>query len=156
MTENKKRIKEMDILLASHPQFTPGTHPHDQGSVDQASTLSWLLSVGFIVIEGGSGTIGGVAYEAALGADSVRGVTNAPPYAYTFGTSFATAPTVALNTMAAVDGGNGGWSYTYGPTMATTTVLNLVIDEDQAGDSERAHTTEQVGYMVFETAAVYP
>ena len=58
--------------------------------------------------------------------------------------------------MAAVDGGNGGWSQTHGPTMADTTTLYLSIDEDQIQDPERAHTAEQVGYVVFEEAVVYP
>ena len=106
-------------------------------------------TVGFVVIEAGHGTLGGVEFEAALGADSVRGVGNAPPYAYSFVTPFATAPTVSVVTMAAVDGGNGGWAQVHGPTMATTTILNLSIDEDTIGDSERSHTPEQVGYVVF-------
>ena len=52
-------------------------------------------TVGFIVFEGGHGTIGGVAFEALLGGDTVRGVTNSPPYTYTFGTSFATCAKTA-------------------------------------------------------------
>ncbi len=87
--------------------------------------------------------------DAALGADTVRGVTQAPPYTYTFNTPFAVAPTVAVVTMAAVDGGNGGWAYTFGPSPTSTTSLDLVIDEDTIGDTERNHTTEQVGYVVF-------
>ena len=106
-------------------------------------------TVGFVVIEAGHGTLGGVEFEAALGADTVRGVTNAPPYTYTYNTPFATAPTVAVVTMAAVDGGNGGWAYTFGPSPTSTTSLDLVIDEDTIGDTERNHTTEQVGYVVF-------
>ncbi len=113
-------------------------------------------TVGFIVFEAGHGTIGGIAFEAALGADTVAGVTNAPPYTYTYNTAFASAPQVAITTMAGVDGGNGGWSYTYGASPTTTTTLDLVIDEDQIADTERNHTTEQVGYVVFETALVYP
>ncbi|MEM7246154.1 MAG: hypothetical protein AAF533_12475, partial [Acidobacteriota bacterium] len=112
--------------------------------------------VGFIVIEAGSGTIGGVTYEAALGADSVRGVGNGGPYPYTFSQTFASAPQVAVTTMAGVDGGNGGWSQTHGTPQTTTTTLNLTVDEDQLADSERSHTPEQVGYVVFETAVVVP
>ncbi len=112
-------------------------------------------TVGFIVFETGHGTLDGVEFEAHIGADTVRGVTDSPPYAYTFNTPFAFAPTVVVTTMAGVDGGNGGWSYSHGPALATTTTLNLSIDEDQVGDSERNHTTEQVGYVVFETDFVY-
>jgi hypothetical protein len=113
-------------------------------------------TVGFIVFEAGHGTIGGVEFEALVGADTVLGVTNSPPYTYTFDTSFASAPTMAVTTMAGVDGGNGGWSYTYGAAPTTATTLDLVIDEDQIGDTERNHTSEQVGYVVFESAFVYP
>ncbi len=113
-------------------------------------------TVGFIVFEAGHGTIGGVEFEALVGADTVAGVTNSPPYTYTFDTSFTSAPTVAVTTMAGMDGGNGGWSYSYGANPTTSTTLNLACDEDQIGDSERNHTTEQVGYVVFESAVVFP
>ena len=55
-----------------------------------------------------------------------------------------------------MDGGNGGWAQVHGATMATTTTLNLSIDEDTIGDTERNHTTEQVGYVAFASAGVYP
>lgn len=57
---------------------------------------------------------------------------------------------------AAMDGGNGGWAYLYGASPITPTTLYLAVDEDQTNDSERRHTTEQVGYVVFESAIVYP
>ena len=106
-------------------------------------------TVGFIVIEAGHGTLGGVELEAALGADTVRGPDDSPPYTYTFNTGFASAPAVGLATMAGMDGNNGGWAYTTGFTAST---FNLLVDEDQLGDAERRHTTEQVGYLVFATA----
>jgi hypothetical protein len=113
-------------------------------------------TVGFVVFEAGHGTIGGVAYEAALGIDLVRGITNSPPYIYTFNTAFGTTPDIAVVTMAGVDGGNGGWAYAYGASPMTATTLGLAIDEDQVADTERNHTPEQVGYVVFESAIVYP
>jgi hypothetical protein len=53
--------------------------------------------------------------------------------------------------MAAMDGGNGGWAQTHGATQATSTTLFLSVDEDQVLDAERNHSTEQVGYVVFES-----
>lgn len=103
-------------------------------------------TLGIIVIEAAHSTLGGVEFEAALGADIVGGVDNAPPYDYTFSSSFSNAPSVALATMAGVDGGNGGWAVVYGKTA---TSLSLFIDEDTIGDAERSHTTEQVAYLVF-------
>ena len=113
-------------------------------------------TVGFIVFEAGHGTIAGVEFEAALGGDSVRGVGNSPPYSYSFNTAFASAPAVAVSTLAAMDGNDGGWAQGHGGTLATSTSLFLSIDEDQISGSERSHTTEQVGYVVFETAVTSP
>jgi len=105
-------------------------------------------TVGYIVFEAGTGTIGGVTYEAGLGGDSIRGVGNNPPYTYGL-SSFANTPTVNLATQAAMDGANGGWAYVYGGPSATS--LPLAIDEDQVRDGERSHTTEQVGYVSFQS-----
>ena len=49
-------------------------------------------TVGFIVIEAGTGSLSGNLYEAALGADIVRSVTQSPPYNYTVSQSFRGAP----------------------------------------------------------------
>jgi hypothetical protein len=112
-------------------------------------------TIGYIVFEGGPATLGGVAFEARLGGDSIRGVGNRPPYDYTFSVPFANPPQVNLATQAGMDGNNGGWAYTYGQSV-TTNAISLVIDEDQRRDWERRHTTEQVGYVVFESPVVYP
>ena len=128
-----------------------GKHVGEDTDVTRANE-----TVGFIVFEAGHGTIGGVEYEAALGADTVEGVGNAPPYTYTFNTAFTSAPSVALLTMAGIDGFNGGWAQVHGATTATTTSLRLSIDEDQILDAERAHSSEQVGYIVFGSPAVAP
>jgi len=110
--------------------------------------------IGYIVIEAGSGDIDGIEYAAALGNDSVRGVDDAPPYHYTPNTLFT--PEVAIASQSAMDGGNGGWAILYGDNPLSVDVLSLAIDEDQSGDSERAHTTEQVGYVVFEQSGEPP
>ncbi len=112
-------------------------------------------TIGFIVFEAGHGTIGGVDFEAVMGSDLIEGVTNSPPYTYTFNTAFASAPAVNVVTQAGMDGSNGGWAQTHG-TPASATNLYLSIDEDQIMDTERGHITEQVAYAVFETAMVYP
>ena len=105
-------------------------------------------TVGYIVIEAGTGSIDGVNYTAALGADTVRGTTNSPPYNYTL--SGLSTASVAIITQAAMDGGNGGWAYLYGSNPLSATTMQLAIEEDQVNDPERNHTTEQVGYIVFE------
>jgi len=105
-------------------------------------------TVGYIVIEAGSGAIDGRGYTAALGADSIRGPDDSPPYSYSL-SGIATAA-VAIATQAGMDGGNGGWALLYGADPVSVTSLSLAVDEDQAKDTERKHTTEQVGYLVLE------
>lgn len=105
-------------------------------------------TIGYIVVEAGSGSIGSLNYRAALGADTVRGITNSPPFSYSLsGLSSASA---AIVSVAAMDGNNGGWPILYGANPVSITTLNLAYDEDQANDTERSHTTEQVAYIVFE------
>jgi hypothetical protein len=118
--------------------------------------VSGLFSVvGFIVIEQGLGTISGVKYEAALGADTIRGVADAPPYHYSFTQSFSEPPAVAIVSLSAMDGLDGGWAYLYGTSALSTDRMGLAIDEDQLADNERSHTTEQVSYLVFESPIIY-
>jgi RHS repeat-associated protein len=65
---------------------------------------------------------------------------------------------VALLTQAAMDGNDGGWAVLYGVGAAplSASSMNLAVDEDQIKDEERSHTSEQVGYLAFEEALVYP
>jgi hypothetical protein len=110
--------------------------------------------IGYIVVEAGSGYIDDIRYVAALGSDLVRGVDNTPPYDYA--TDVLPNPEVAIASMAAMDGANGGWAMLYGENPVTANGLKLAIDEDQSGDIERSHTTEQVGYIIFENVGVLP
>ena len=105
-------------------------------------------TIGYIVIETGSGTLGGVNYVTALGADSIQGFTNSPPYSYSL--SGLSTASVAIASQAGMDGGDGGWAALYGSNPVSATSINLAIDEDVANDTERAHITEAVGYIVFE------
>ncbi|MGB6043408.1 MAG: PQQ-dependent sugar dehydrogenase, partial [Pirellulales bacterium] len=99
--------------------------------------------IGLVVLENGTGTIDGLDYAAAVGSDSIRGVGQSPPYAYTISGS----PTTAIASQVAMDGNDGGWAILYGDDPVSPGALNLAIDEDQANDAERNHTTEQVAYL---------
>jgi uncharacterized repeat protein (TIGR01451 family) len=116
---------------------------------DNVDTTRADETVGFVVIEQGNGTIGSVAYEARLGADTVRGVGNAPPYDYNFSQPFGSIPEVAIVSQAAMDDNGGGWAILYGANPLSASRIYLAIDEDQIRDAERAHGTEQVAYLVF-------
>jgi hypothetical protein len=105
-------------------------------------------TIAYIVVEKGTGSIQGHAYTAALGGDSIRGMSNKPPYTYKL-SGLASAST-AIVSSAGMDASDGGWPVLYGPTAVSATKLGLAIDEDWYLYSERNHTTEQVGYVVFE------
>ena len=105
-------------------------------------------TIGYVVIEEGLGSIEGIDYRAELGADSVQGVEDTPPYTYVL--SGISSASEAVVSSAGMDSSNGGWPLLYGGTPLSTISLNLAIDEDQLGDGERAHGTEQVAYLVFE------
>jgi len=105
-------------------------------------------TLAYIVIEAGHGTLDGKGYSAALGADTVRGVGNSPPYVYSV-SGLATAST-AIVSQAGMDGGDGAWAVLYGPSPVAPHQVSIACDEDWYLDSERRHSTEQLGYIVFE------
>jgi hypothetical protein len=105
-------------------------------------------TIGYVVIEAGSGTVDGRRYAAAVGPDTVRGMGNSPPDTYSLDLDFI--PSTAIVSQVGMDGGNGGWPVLYGEGFLTATGLDLAIEEDWYWDSERAHTTEQVSYIVME------
>ncbi|BAO43700.1 C25 family cysteine peptidase [Thiolapillus brandeum] len=116
-----------------------GKHVGEDPDITRASE-----DLGYFIIEAGTGSFGGISYEAALGGDTVLGVDNAPPYSYALSQTFD----FAVASQAAMDGNNGGWAQLFGASPVGAT-LDLVIDEDQIGDAERWHTSEQVGYWAF-------
>ena len=112
-------------------------------------------TIGYIVLESSlSGTdhIEGISYVAAVGSDIVRGTGNAPAYEYNY--SALTNANTAIATQAGMDGYHGSWAVLYGrdPITPTGSRLRLAVDEDQARDSERRHTTEQVAFLILDAA----
>ena len=112
-------------------------------------------TIGYLVIEAGTGVIETLPFVAGVGSDTVKGVTNSPSYDYSF-TALTNVKT-AVASQAGMDGGNGGWAVIYGEATPedmtpglTNSMIELAIDEDQAEDSERNHTTEQVAYFVID------
>jgi len=111
-------------------------------------------TIGYLVIESGSGSIGGFDYVAGLGLDSVRGMDDGPPFNYTIGGPAAAE--IALVSAAAMDGGDGGWPVLYGSAPVSASLLRLAFDEDQIRDAERNHTDEEVPYLVFSGSRTLP
>ena len=130
---------------ANASNLNVGKHVGEDSNTTRANE-----TIGYIVIESGSGSINGVAYEAALGADTVRGFDNSSsPYTYTLSGGLSTVSAAAAS-IAGMDGGNGAWAVLSGSPALTTSSIGLHALEDQIGDAELTHTTTQVGYIIFE------
>ncbi|MCP4001424.1 MAG: hypothetical protein GY727_10995, partial [Gammaproteobacteria bacterium] len=119
---------------------------------EDTNTIRADETIGYIVLESGSGTIGNVNYVAALGADTIKGIGDSPSFDYSI--SGLPSASLAVASLSAMDGGNGGWATLYGSNPVSSSALRLAIDEDVAGDAERNHTTEQVAYIVFESEVI--
>ena len=104
-------------------------------------------TLGYIVFESGSGSIGSVNYEAGVGADTVKGWGDNPPYIYTHSVSAAT--TVILSS-AAMDVTDGAWPVLHEPSPVSSTDFDLVAQEDQEANAELKHKDEQVAYIVLD------
>ncbi len=115
---------------------------------EDTNTTRVSEKIGYIVFEGGSGTLDGTNYEVMLGADTIFDLSKGGTYSFT--QPFNSAPVFGLVSQSGMDGGNGGWAYLHGATPMDSTSISLAIDEDQILDAERAHTNEQVSYAVFE------
>ena len=107
-------------------------------------------TLGYVIIETGSGSIGDLTYKAGVTGDIIRGVGDTPPYKVSLSGISSPSGAVAILSSAAMDGGDGGWPILYGTNPITSSGLNLAIDEDWAMRYERTHTTEQAGYLVLE------
>ena len=123
-----------------------GRHVGEDTDVTRAAE-----TIGYAVFESGTGSVAGLDIETGLGARTVGGITNAPPYEYTVGTVGITS---AVASSAGMAGNNGGWPVLYGNAPFAAGALAFAIDEDQIGDSERAHTTERVAFVAISDDSV--
>jgi hypothetical protein len=108
-------------------------------------------TVGYIVIEAGTGDAGEYDYSAFVGADTIQGMSNTPPFLYAV--SGIADPVAAVGSPAALDIADGGWPVLYGETALSPTSVALAYDEDRLADSERSHGTEQVAMLVLGNSA---
>ncbi|MCP5458337.1 MAG: hypothetical protein H6971_01740 [Gammaproteobacteria bacterium] len=103
-------------------------------------------TLGYIIVQAGAGSFNGITYQTALGANSIHGVGDSPPYSYNLNNSYD----FGVATKEAEDGGNGGWAELYGVAPFATNQIDLAIDEETvAGDMTRTHVAEQVAYWGF-------
>lgn len=118
---------------------------------EDSNTTRANETIGLIIIEAGSGSFDSISYQASVGADIVRGPGNSTSgYTYSHSVSGATG---AILSAAGMDGGDGGFPVLLGGNAVSGSNIVMTFDEDQVGDSERSHTTEQVAYLVFADGA---
>ncbi|MEO1260363.1 MAG: carbohydrate-binding protein [Bacteroidota bacterium] len=123
--------------------FAAGKHVGHDSNINRANE-----TIGYLVMEPGMYTINGWPIEIGIGADIVEG-----PDANGTGDTYDLIMTTANGAVASasgMDGGDGGWPILFGSNPISGNALTLAFDEDQIGDSERGHTTEEVSYIAFE------
>jgi hypothetical protein len=107
-------------------------------------------TVGYIVIEQGTGTLGGLEYDAAVGSKATKGWDDSPPYSYSHSVSAAT--TALLSSGGINNNNDGDWPVLVGPSPVTGSSFNLVAQEDEMADTEvgLGANSEAIAYVVFE------
>ena len=114
------------------------------GQINGSRAAEWL---GYIVVEAGAGIVNDISFAAAVGPDTGAGVGNSPPYSYSVTGDFD----IGIVNSAGEDGGQGGWTILYGADpLPPGQILWATDEETVAGDTGRTHTTENIGYWVFE------
>jgi len=104
-------------------------------------------TLGYIVIEAGTGTVNDISFAAAVGPDTGAGVGNNPPFNYSVTGDFD----VGILTQQGEDGGQGGWTVLYGADPLSANQISWATEEEVvAGDTSRRHTSENIGYWVFD------
>lgn len=115
----------------------------DEQEANVAAHLSETIA--YIAWEPSAGTVDGVDFEVGRTDDSVTH----KPFVIAFATPFADPPMLLVD-MQTTDGGdtaNLRWQ------SRTGNSVEVWVDEEQSKGSETNHTTEVVGYAVFETAS---
>lgn len=136
------------FLSGSADGICVGYHIGQQSDVAPPAQSYAAETVGVIIVDEGSGTIGVFDYVIARGPNSIDGVGNNGA-TYTVSGDFE----IGVATQAAENGGQGGWAVLLGADPLPNNQLRLGIDEEiVAGDSSRSHIDEIVDYWLFSFA----
>ena len=109
-----------------------------------AGTVDVDESIGYVAISVGSGTLGGVDYQAFISGDIIDGWGNSGA-TVNYPSPFGADPLV-LASLATRDGADGGWLRR---GAISETGVQLLLDEDTFNDGERNHTTERASVVAF-------
>ena len=117
-----------------------------------AGSISTNENIGYLAIEAGVqssifdvNTCEVIDFETIRTSDTIRGWQTTCT-SFNFANTYVSNPNV-IGSQNTRDGGDGGWLRR---CALSTTSVSLNIDEDQAQNSERAHTTEIAGLAIFE------
>ncbi len=113
----------------------------------EAGTTHGTETIGWIAIEGNiTDIINGIDFETYITSDSLRGYGTSA--VFNFSQTYSSPP-IVIGSQQEMDGNNGGWMMA---NNITSSQIDLYVDEDQIGDSERNHTTETGAYIAFSGA----
>ena len=119
----------------------------------ETSTSTEFEVISWIAIEAGkTGTIGAVKYETGTGNDGNNDGHDNDGHTFNFAQSFTTTP-IIVTKQTTLNGGDGGWSRSFG--TLTTTQHVTCTEEDQQLDDERSHTNEIFSFWAVEHAVSY-
>lgn len=103
-------------------------------------------TLGYLVIEAGSGVSGEYAWQAGITGDVVEGIENSSsPTIVPLNEHFETG----IVSTSSMDGSDGGWAILMGADPLAGSAIRMAFDEDQLQDAERRHTTEEISWIVF-------
>ena len=105
-------------------------------------------TIGYIVIEEGTGVIDDIPYV-AQNSDNLVGIdNNNAGVTYNLPTNNLLDSLVAVATIDGMLGSNGGWANLKNASPVSSSAITLTIDEDVIADTERVHIAEKVNYLV--------
>ncbi|RLI94609.1 MAG: hypothetical protein DRO90_01760, partial [Candidatus Altiarchaeales archaeon] len=115
----------------------------------EASGTITMETIGWIAIESGkTGTINDIKYETGSSTDGNNDGVDNDGHTISFSQNFTKSPLILVK-QDTHNGGDGGWARGFG-THSSTQHLTCT-EEDQASDSERAHTDERFGFWAIES-----
>jgi len=122
----------------------------DDGSVSSPETIAYVAIEGDVQ---GSFSANGntILYESIVSGDTIRGWDNGC-FTVNFSNTYG-GPPLVMATQTSRDGNNGGWLRR---CSLSASAVGLTVDEDIDRDSERSHTTEQAGLLVFSEPFHFP
>ena len=146
-------------VFYSRGSTDPGTPPNARSlrcgkHLGEDTPITRLAeTVGYIVIERGHATYGGMEIEFGRTPVAVIGYVETK-YTTKFAAPFVSTPIVTIASQVGTNGREGSWAIVTGNTSST--FMGVSVDEDQTYDTERIHPAEEVDYIALTSIGVIP